>query len=355
MEDAILDLLKKQKYKLIQYKEKLPFKILYRENGESILMIALIKKQSDQGLISLQPEFFAHLKQMMQNQTLKPITFSYWVILPGEPGEEERKLALETDNIWFIDEKTKKEYVFDEVNPSFWQLYRQLDALLTGNLKRLRKLQREERKKEYKREWDIVHQKMTAMNTILVAVNIVIFLVVELSGEFGQMLFEQGAMEWRSILLDGQYYRLITCVFLHAGVSHLFGNMLFLFLIGPYLERVVGKVKYMLLYFGSGLGSSIISVLYYRYEDASVLSVGASGTLFGIVGALLYVLIRNRGRLEELSWKSFLIMIIGSISVGFFTVGVDNAAHIGGLIVGFLLAIPCYVPRKKKLSAYSKI
>lgn len=350
MEEAILELLRKQKYRQIENTKKTEFTILYKENGDSILMIAVINKRTEQGILKLEEAFFQNLKEIMQSQTKKPIIFSYWVILPGEPMEEDRRLALEIDNIWFIDEEKKREYIFDEVDSNFLVLYKQLDALLTGNFKALKRLQREERKKEYKEEWKIFYKRMTSANTILVVINILIFLFVELSGQIGEQLFINGAMEWRSICLDGQYYRIVTCMFLHFGISHLFGNMLFLFLIGSYLERVVGTIRYLILYFGAGIGSSVISLLYYRHQDANVISVGASGALFGVVGALLYIIIRNKGRLEELNWRSFLIMIIGTISVGFFTDNVDNAAHVGGLIAGFFLAVLCYIPRKKKLN-----
>lgn len=348
LEEEILSLLTKQKYRQIENAQEAPFKIFYKDNEDSILMIAVIKQKTEHGILKLEETFFESLREMMQSQATKPIIFSYWVILPEEPKEEERKLALDIDNIWFIDEEQKREYVFDEVNPNFLILYKQLDALLTGNFKALKRMQREERKKEYEKNWKIIHEKITPANTILVLINILIFVFIELSGQLGEVFLMNGAMEWRSVCLDGQYYRIISCMFLHFGVSHLFGNMLFLFLIGAYLERVVGTVRYLILYFGSGIGSGIVSLLYYRYQDANVISAGASGALFGVVGALLYIIIRKKGRLEELSWRSFLIMIVGTISVGFFSEDVDNAAHIGGLVVGFLLSVMCYRPRRKR-------
>ncbi|MGN0465645.1 MAG: rhomboid family intramembrane serine protease [Lachnospiraceae bacterium] len=347
LEEAILELLRQQRYRQVENTKETPFTLLYKENGDSLLMIAVINKNTEQGILKLDKKFFDNLKQMMKIQTQKSIIFSYWVILAGEPDEEDRKLALEVDNIWFIDAKEKREYIFDEVNAHFLNLYKQLDALLTGNLKKLKKIQREERKKQYKKEWEMIRSKMTPANTGIVFLNILIFLFIELSGTIGELLLEAGVMDWRSICFGGEYYRMVSCMFLHFGISHLFNNMLFLFLIGSYLERVVGTIRYLILYFGAGVGSSLVSLLYYRYQNDNVASAGASGALFGVVGALLYIIIRNKGRLEELSWRSFLFMIVGTISVGFFTDGVDNAAHVGGLIAGFLLAIFCYFPRRK--------
>lgn len=348
LEEEILSLLIKQKYRQIENAREAPFKIFYKDKEDAILMVAVIKQKTEQGLLKLEREFFDRLKEMMKSQATKPIIFSYWVILSEEPKEKERKLALDIDNIWFIDEEQKKVYVFDEVNPAFFALYKQLDAVLTGNFKALRRMQRGERKKEYEKNWKIIHERMTPANTTLVLINILIFIFIELSGQLGESLFMNGVMEWKSICQDGQFYRMITCMFLHFGFSHLFGNMLFLFLIGAYLERVVGTVRYLILYFGAGIGSSIVSLLYYQHQGANIISAGASGALFGVVGALLYIIIRKKGRLEELNWRSFLIMILGTISVGFFSDNVDNAAHVGGLIAGFLLSMICYRPRRRK-------
>ncbi len=345
MEEEIRELLRKQKYRLVENENEESFQIFYKEQEEFILMLALIKKREQKRELSLEVEFFNNLKNMMQAQTTKKVIFSHWIILPDEPGEDDRRLALEVDNICFIDEKNKKEYIFDEVDANFLSLYKQLDALLTGNFRALKRMQKEERKKRYKNEWKVIYERMTLANTILVIINICIFAFVELSGNLS--ILENGAMEWRKVCFDGQYYRLLTCMFLHFGATHLFSNVVFLFLIGAYLERVVGTVKYLIIYFGAGIGSSIISLLYYRSQDANVLSAGASGALFGIIGALLYILIRNRGKLEEIHWRDFLIMMLGTISVGFFMENVDNAAHVGGVIAGFLFAILCYHPKRR--------
>lgn len=345
MEEEIRELLRKQKYRQVENEKEEVFQIYYKEQGEFILMLALIKKPAQKRELSFEVEFFHGLKKMMQEQTTKTVIVSHWIILPDEPGEEDRRLALEVDNICFIDEKNKKEYIFDEVDINFLSLYKQLDALLTGNFKALKRMQKEERKKRYKKEWKSIYERMTLANTILVLINIFVFAFVELSGN--PSILESGAMEWRKVCFDGQYYRLFTCMFLHFGAAHLFSNVVFLFLMGAYLERVVGTIKYLIIYFGAGIGSSIVSLLYYYYQDAYVLSAGASGALFGIIGALLYVLIRNRGKVEEIHWKDFLIMMFGTILAGFFTENVDNAAHVGGVFVGFLLAVLCYHPRKR--------
>lgn len=155
-------------------------------------------------------------------------------------------------------------------------------------------------------------------------------------------LLEHGAMYVPRVVEDGEYYRLFTSMFLHFGFEHLMNNMVTLVLIGWNLEIEIGKVKFLLIYIVSGLGGNVLSAWYeFRAADYAV-SAGASGAIFGIIGALLYVALRNRGRIGEISGRGIVFMIIISLYYGFSSGNVDNMAHIGGLITGFLSGVLLY-------------
>ncbi len=130
--------------------------------------------------------------------------------------------------------------------------------------------------------------------------------------------------------------------FLHNGFDHLFNNMIVFVLIGSRLEPIFGRARYVALYMGAGLCGSIVSAVYYMNMGEMVASVGASGAIFGLIGAMLWILIKNRGYQKEFYGGGVALMIAGSLYHGFSTMGVDNAAHIGGCIGGFLLAILLY-------------
>ena len=179
---------------------------------------------------------------------------------------------------------------------------------------------------------------------LLAAVNVIVFFVLTAQGmtEDGMFLLEHGAMYVPKVLEDGEYYRLFTSMFLHFGFDHLMNNMVTLVLIGWNLEIEVGKVKFLLIYILSGLGGNVLSAWYeFRAADYSV-SAGASGAIFGLIGALLYVALRNRGRIGEMSGRGIVFMIIVSLYYGFSSGNVDNMAHIGGLVTGFLLGVLLY-------------
>ena len=138
------------------------------------------------------------------------------------------------------------------------------------------------------------------------------------------------------LILQGQYWRFVTPIFLHANLLHLGLNMLNLAVLGVFLERLVGHIRFLLIYVTTGI-VSIIASFYFMPQE---ISVGASGAIFGLVGAYsVFVLMHRRafrkGGIPALLW--LIIVIAGNLSIGFFVPNVDNYAHLGGLLSGCLL------------------
>lgn len=190
----------------------------------------------------------------------------------------------------------------------------------------------------------------------LIAVNVIVFLFLSFRGmtEDGMFLLEHGAMYVPYMIEKGEYYRIFTSMFLHFGFDHLLNNMVILAAIGWNLEYEIGQLKFVILYLFSGLGGNLLSAYWdIRVGDYAV-SAGASGAIFGVIGALLYVAIRNRGRIGDISGKGLVFMIILSLYYGYSSGGVDNMAHIGGLIAGFLLSVLLYRKKNRKFSSVSR-
>lgn len=191
---------------------------------------------------------------------------------------------------------------------------------------------------------NLTNSYITPVNTALAVLNVIIFFALDFMGDTENAVFmlEHGAMYPYAVLLGGQWYRLLTSAFLHFGFQHLVNNMIMLVCLGSYLERALGTVKYIIFYFAAAVGSSLASLGLMLYTGNVAVSAGASGAIFGIIGALLYMIIRNRGRFADLTMGRFLLMIGLSLYYGFSSTGVDNAAHVGGLAIGFLLGIILY-------------
>lgn len=183
----------------------------------------------------------------------------------------------------------------------------------------------------------------------IIVVNVVYFLFLDLTGssENGMYMLTHGAM-YVPFVLRGEYFRLLTSIFMHFGISHLVNNMLILFVLGDYMERVMGKIKYLLFYLCCGVGANLAELGWYFFllrrniDSPQAVSAGASGAIFGIAGGLLYIVIANRGRLEDLTSQRMAAMIILSLYLGFRSVETDNLAHVAGVVIGFVLSVFFY-------------
>ena len=162
----------------------------------------------------------------------------------------------------------------------------------------------------------------------LILLNILVFLIVEFTGSSQNTMhmLDCGAAFTPMIIQGGEYYRLFTCMFLHFGIEHLLNNMLVLFVLGSRLEQVIGKIKFLLIYLIGGVLGNVISLLIeLRTQDFAV-SAGASGAVFAVMGAMIYIVIRNKGWLGDLSMRQILVMAAFSLYFGFAsTCGIQTA------------------------------
>ena len=177
------------------------------------------------------------------------------------------------------------------------------------------------------------------MNLIIIAVNVILFLAAEVTGgsENTEHMVRMGA-SYTPLVEGGEYWRLFTSMFLHFGLAHLLNNMVLLFFLGDYMERFLGKVRYLILYLGGGILGNIFSYWSELQQGRQVVSAGASGAIFAVLGGLVVLLLIHRGRLEDLSLPRVLLMAALSLYVGFRSAGVDGFAHLGGFLGGALLA-----------------
>lgn len=190
--------------------------------------------------------------------------------------------------------------------------------------------------------------KKSGVTIAFVVANILVFAVMELIGntEDTNFMVAAGAV-WPPDVEQGQYWRLLTATFMHFGFEHILNNMLILACAGPILEDALGHLKYLVLYLLAGVGGSALSYLQMLHSGNYAVAAGASGAIFGIIGALLWIVIRHKGRYETLTGKGLLFMIVISLYYGISSGDVDNWGHIGGLIMGFLIGIILYrKPRK---------
>ena len=179
-----------------------------------------------------------------------------------------------------------------------------------------------------------------SINLVIVVCNILVFLAVTLTRgtESSRYMMDCGAA-YAPLIESGEYY-------LHFGIQHLINNMLLLLFLGDYLERAVGKIRYLVIYLGGGLVGNLCSYLHelslMKTGEAPAVSAGASGAIFSAVGAMLVLLAFRKGRLEDLTFRRMAVMAVLSLLVGFQSSNVDNFAHIGGFLAGAVLMAVLY-------------
>lgn len=195
---------------------------------------------------------------------------------------------------------------------------------------------------------DIFKPKQPKITMLIITVNIIIFMMMYFFGNGSEdpiTLLQFGANNRTLVVEFHQIYRLLTSAFLHIGIWHLIVNMYSLFVIGSQVENFFGKTKYLIIYLGSAITGSLLSICFSKYTSA-----GASGAIFGLLGALLYFGYHYRLYLGNAMKSQIIPVIILNLVFGFMMPGIDNAAHIGGLIGGFFLAMACGVKYKSKKS-----
>ena len=194
----------------------------------------------------------------------------------------------------------------------------------------------------------IFSMKRPIVTYALIAVNIIIFILMYVLGNGStdnQTLVNFGANN-AELVRSGEYYRLLSAIFLHIGVVHLLFNMYALYIIGPQLESFYGKAKFLTIYLISG----IIGNLFANIFEVNTLGAGASGAIFGLFGALLYFGYHYRVYLGSVIRTQLLPVIVLNLLIGFTTPSISSSAHIGGLIGGILISMALGVPKKSTKS-----
>ena len=182
---------------------------------------------------------------------------------------------------------------------------------------------------------------------ILMGINVLLFLVPVLLGNYDTII--NRFCVYGPSIRRGEYYRLITGIFLHGSIMHLFFNVYALYVIGSQIENYFGRIKYIIIYLFSGIMGALFSMIF----GGTTASIGASGAIFGLMGSLLYFGYHYRVYLGNVLKTQLIPLIIFNLFLGFILNGVDNFAHIGGLIGGVLITKALGV--RDKSSTFDKV
>ena len=242
------------------------------------------------------------------------------------------------DNVFVKDiDEIKKNKEINEIFPNMkndlYQSKNSLDLLLNVTNDINKKTETDNKKYE-----KIFSRKKILMTYIIMAICVVMYLITVLMGLNNMNLLLLGANNIE-LLKHGQIYRLITYGFLHGSIVHLISNMYCLYVIGSQVENNLEKKRFLIVYFVSMITGGLLSAL---FNDG--ISIGASGAIFGLLGAILYFGLHFRLYLSEALRTRIIPVIVLNLIIGFAVPGIDVACHIGGLIGGFLSAMMVGIP-----------
>lgn len=189
-------------------------------------------------------------------------------------------------------------------------------------------------------------KKLPIVSSVIVGINVMVFIYCLF---IDSKLYETGMLDAYRVLVCHEYGRIIWSLFLHADVSHILSNMMLLFFMGVMIEDELGHFRYLVLIFLSGTGGNLLSLLAKVLSGSMIPSIGASGIVFGLDGVLLAMVLFWDRKMPTVTLSRVILMILLSLYSGFSGENVDNAAHVGGLITGFLGGcVVCFLERRRR-------
>lgn len=182
------------------------------------------------------------------------------------------------------------------------------------------------------------------VTVFFVLANILIFLICTFTGN---LLYNIGTFSAGDFWDNKEYYRILTSIFLHWDINHLASNMIVLYYLGEVAEKYFGHIRFSIIYISAGLAGNLLSGWYEICEGLQTRSAGASGAIFGIIGAVFILVCIHKGHLEQITIGRLLFMILYSLYSGFVGPNINNAAHIGGFICGMAISFLLWILRVK--------
>ena len=190
--------------------------------------------------------------------------------------------------------------------------------------------------KDMQESEEVFKEKTPYITYALIIINVLVFISMYIFGHGSEdirTLYSFGALDKVSVVNYHEYYRLITSAFLHIGFLHLICNMYALYILGSEIESYFGKLKYLFIYFISALVGSLVFI------SENTISAGASGAIFGLMGALLYFGYYYRAMLNNAITKQIVPLILLNLFIGFISSDINNFAHLGGLFGGLIASM----------------
>lgn len=272
---------------------------------------------------------YLHIKEKIRNLFLEKGISQIHILslIVCDDGNKARQLCADDTMSWIINPYENRLMIFENQVSNFYGMRDKLEYFLTH-------LEDGEQTENISGAEAGKH-KIPIVTAVLVMMNVLIFLLCTFTGD---LLYNIGAISITEFFQKHEYYRIVTSLFLHWDINHLVSNMIVLYYLGEVVEEHYGLVRYGILYFTAGIGGNILSMVYEFCSKTVMFSAGASGAIFGVIGALFLLVIIHKGHLNQISIGRLMFMLAYSLYSGFVGGNINNAAHIGGFLSGTAVA-----------------
>ncbi len=253
-----------------------------------------------------------------------------------------RSICAADPATWIMDARNLKLIVYEDAVMDFDCLRKPLEDMCYQAAEEMEKTAAET-------ESRLPFIKNNEATLALILLNLIVFVALSAFGDTRNAAYmsRHGALYSPYIITDLELYRLITCMFMHFGFIHLVENMFILYFVGSMVERALGKGRFLIIYLVSGLFSGVSMVIVQLFTNSGSVAAGASGAIFGIIGTMFIIIIKNRQFHRRLILPMLLLAVSYALFMGITAGGAGNAAHIGGLLTGLLLSAILYRPKRK--------
>ncbi len=238
----------------------------------------------------------------------------------------------------------KKNDIINTFFPKFRDKVMNKNAGIMGMFQMTEELNDKTNKDDKKLAKVFRNNRLPVVTISLIVINIIVYLISMISVGNYEFMINTFANYYVNVQ-KGEVWRLVTSIFVHTGLLHLLCNMVTLYAVGPIAERYYGKIKYLLIYIGSGILGSLLSVVLSNYA-----SVGASGAIYGLFASIIFFGYKYRATLDGFLRSNVVPVVIINLILSFMIPGIDVFGHIGGLVGGFLFSYALCVPSKEKVS-----
>lgn len=318
-----------------------------KKNADSTLVIVTIDEHNGNIYTGEQFENISRqIRSFIVNENCTIYRFLYIII--SDDDSSIKRLLHNDVSYWRIVPSARRLMVFETSCDDFLMLREPIENMLLKYLDEPYNKPSDNSISDFEDSSSIfdkeINVKLAVANIAIVVLNIIVFIVISiLSPPGSDDIIDKLALDWDLVINHGEFYRIFTCMFVHAGIDHIYNNMIVLLFIGSYFELAIGRLNYIIVYFLSGVIAGLTSMVYNMSNNNNVQSVGASGAIFGIIGGMTAVILIKYFHTHSIDLKKIIFIAFLSLYGGFSSQGVDNAAHVGGFISGFLISFILYL------------